>query len=172
MSTLIKTALFFLSCSLYGCGQDEYNDLQHALEVAGKEASSKIEPLPGVQKVEIFEYKQEDLVDPFQIRNLRPANKNEAQPDLDRPRQPLEDFPLDALRMVGTLEKPRQPLSAVIKGPKGTLYPVTIGTRIGQNHGKVTKILINEIEIAELMQDSNGDWIESKAVMSLMENAQ
>lgn len=159
-----------LSLSLTGCGGDPFDDLRAFMDAAGKDGQSKIEPLPQVRQVATFEYQQGDLVDPFLPRNLRPTTgKGGLQPDLNRPRQPLEDFPLDALRLVGSINKPGKPLRAVIKDPKGTLYTVGVGNRIGQNFGIITKINDGGLEIKELTQDSAGEWIESKAVMTLAE---
>ena len=138
---------------------------------AWKDGKSKIEPLPEVKKVDTFEYQQGDLIDPFMARNLRPTGKGGLQPELDRPRQPLEEFPLDALRMVGTLKKPRQPIRAVIKDPKGALHLLQVGGRIGQNYGKVVAIDEGGLEIKELVQDAGGEWAESKAMMSMTEEA-
>lgn len=159
--------LFLLALS--GCGDDGLDDLRAFMDSTGKDGKSKIEPLPEVKKVDTFEYQQGDLIDPFLARNLRPAGKGGLQPDADRPKQPLEEFPLDALRMVGTLKKPHQPIRAVIKDPKGTLYTIQVGGRIGQNYGKVVSIGEDGLEIKELMQDAGGEWIESKAMMSMAE---
>lgn len=161
-----------LCLALAGCGDDGLNDLRAFMESTGKDGSNKIEPLPAVKKVDVFEYQQGALTDPFMTRNLRPTGKGGLQPeDLDRPRQPLEEYPLDALRMVGTMKKPGKPLRAVIKDPKGTLHTVGAGDRIGQNYGKVLKVGEEGLEIKELMQDASGEWIQSQATMSMIEEA-
>lgn len=160
-----------LCLAISGCGDDGFDDLRTFMDAAGKEGKNKIEPLPDVKKIDTFEYQQGDLLDPFMARSLRPAGKGGLQPELDRPKQPLEEFPLDALRMVGTLKKPGQPIRAVIKDPKGALHMIQVGGRIGQNYGKVTVIDESGIEIKELMQDAGGEWAESKAMMSMTEEA-
>jgi type IV pilus assembly protein PilP len=154
---------------LAGCGDDGLDDLRAFMEATGKDGQGKIEPLPEVKKVDTFEYQQGDLLDPFMTRNLRATGKGGVQPDTDRPKQPLEEFPLDAMRMVGTLKKPGQSLRAVIKDPKGTLHTIQVGGRIGQNFGKVIAVSEEGLEIKELMQDAGGEWLESKAMMSMTE---
>lgn len=162
-----------LCLALAGCGDDGFDDLRAFMESTGKDGKNTIEPLPAVKKVDTFEYRQDDLADPFMPRSLRAASKGGLlQPDLDRPKQPLEDFPLDALRLVGTLKKPGSPLRAVVKDPKGTLHTIGVGGRIGQNFGKVTAVSEDGLEITELVQDSGGEWTESKAMMSMTEEAQ
>lgn len=160
-----------LCLTLAGCGDDGFNDLRAFMESTGKDGANKIEPLPEVKKVDTFEYRQDDLTDPFMARNLRPTGKGGLQPDMDRPRQPLEEYPLDAMRMVGTMKKPGKPLRAVIKDPKGTLHMIQVGDRIGQNFGKVTAITEDGLDIKELTQDAGGEWTESKAMMSMTEEA-
>lgn len=165
-------APILLVLALAGCGDDGYDDLRQFMDSTGLDGKTTIEPLPEVKKVETFEYRQDDLSDPFAPRNLRPTGKGGLQPDLDRPRQPLEEYPLDALRLVGTINKPGKPLRGVIKDPKGTLHTVQKGDRIGQNYGKITQIGEEGIDIKELIQDANGEWIETPAMMSMSEPAQ
>ncbi len=167
MKTPLPTLLVLMLLS--GCGGDGHDDLRQFMETTGRDGNNKIEPLPEVKKVDEFEYRQDELSDPFMARNLRPTVKGGLQPDLDRPRQPLEEFPLDALRLVGSINKPGKPLSAIVKDPKGTLHTVKVGNLIGQNFGKIVAITSEGMEIKELLQDSGGEWTESKAVMSLTE---
>lgn len=161
----------FVCLMLSGCSNDGFDDLRAFMEATGKDGGSKIEPLPAVKKVDTFEYPQAELSDPFFARNLRPTGKDGLLPDADRPLEPLEEFPLDALRMVGTLKKPGQAVRAVIKDPKGTLHMIQVGGRIGQNYGKVTAINEDGLEIKELIQDASGEWTASKAMMSMNEEA-
>jgi len=172
---MMKALMLFplmLSLILAGCGDDGFDDLRAFMESTGKDGKNKIEPLPEVKKVDTFEYQPDNLTDPFTARSLRPAGGGGLQPDLDRPKQPLEEFPLDALRLVGTIRKPGTPLRAVISDPRGTLHTVKVGDRIGQNFGKIVAISEDGIDIKELVQDSGGEWTESKAMMSMTEGAQ
>lgn len=155
-----------LALLLAGCNAGGTSDLEQFIKTTGQDGAGQIDPLPVVKQVDTFEYRQDDLTDPFLPRNLRPAGKG-IQPDLARPKQPLEEFPLDALRLVGTLKHPGQSTKAVIRDPKGTLYTIQVGARIGQNYGKVVAIQDHALDIRELMQDGSGEWIESKAVMSM-----
>ena len=165
---LISLGLLNFFLMLGGCQGDRFDDLRSFMDTAGKDGKSKIEPLPEVKPVATFDYQQADLTDPFLPRNLRPTlGKGGLQPDLDRPRQPLEEFPLDALRLAGSISRPGKPMRMVIKDPKGTLHTVGVGSRIGQNFGVISAINEGGLEIKELVQDSAGEWIESKAMMSL-----
>lgn len=159
-----------LSLALSGCGGQDFQDLRDFMASTGRDGNTKLAPLPAIKMTEAFEYKQEALQNPFLPRNLRPTGQDLPEPD--RPKEPLEEFPLDTLRMVGTLEKPGQPIYAVIKQvTKGTLYTVRVGGHIGLNYGKVTAINEDGLEIRELLQDANGEWVASKALMTMTEPA-
>lgn len=166
MKALLVTALT-LPLLLTGCGNDEFDDMRAWMAATGKDGVNKIEPLPQVKHVEAFEYQQADLQDPFMPRSLQPSGKGGLQPDLGRPKQPLEEFPLDSLRMVGTIERAGKPLRAIVKDPKGTLHTVQVGDRIGQNFGTILKVTADGLDIKELVQDGSGEWIQSKANMTL-----
>ncbi len=154
---------------LAGCGKDEFADLRAFLAQAGNGAQQKLEPLPPVKPQEEFKYDPTALPDPFRPRSMKASKGGSGiQPDLTRPKGPLEQDPLDGLHMVGTLYKGSQ-LYALVRRPDNTLYRVTKGDHIGQNFGVITSITESSIEIKEIVQDGAGDWAESKATMALQE---
>lgn len=155
---------------LGGCGQDEYSDLREFK--ASTNASTPpppLEALPDVKPQTTFQFEPGDTPDPFKPRSLKPAKGGGAfQPDLSRPKGPLEQFPLDALRMVGTISKGGQ-LFALVRTPENTLYRVKKGDYMGHNFGLVIRIADAEIELRETVQDGVGDWTETKAALALQE---
>lgn len=154
---------------LAGCGKDEFADLRTFLAQAGKGAQQKLEPLPPVKAQEEFSYDPGELPDPFRPRSMKPSKGGGGiQPDLNRPKGPLEQEPLDSLRMVGTLSKGGR-LYALVRRPDNTLYRVATGDHIGLNFGVILSISESSMEIKEIVQDGAGDWTESKASMALQE---
>ncbi len=154
---------------LAGCAQDEFADLRGFLAESGKGAEQKLEPLPAVKAQEEFTYDPGELPDPFRPRSMKAGKGGGAvQPDLNRPKGPLEQEPLDSLRMVGTIDKGGR-LYALVRRPDGTLYRVTKGDYIGQNFGVILSVTEANIEIKEIVQDGAGDWTESKANLALQE---
>ena len=152
-----------------GCGQDEFSDLRAFMAQAGAGTQQPLEPLPPVKPQETFTYTAGDLPDPFQPRSLKPSKGGNAfQPDLTRPKEPLENYPLDGLRMVGTMKKAGQTF-ALIRTPDNTLYRVKKGDHMGQNFGLVTAIKEASVELRETVQDGVGDWTETKATLALQE---
>lgn len=166
---MMKHAWLLSLVLLGGCAQDEFADLKSFLAQTGQGAQQKLEPLPAVKPQDTFNYDPGELPDPFRPRSMKPSKGGGGiQPDLTRAKGPLEQDPLDGLRMVGTLYKGGQ-LYALIRRPDNTLYRVSKGDHIGQNFGVITSINESSIEIKEIVQDGSGDWTESKASMALQE---
>ena len=156
---------------LAGCSQDQFADLREAMEKAGTGTQPALEPLPPVKPQVVFSYEPGDTPDPFKPRNLKQSKNGGAfQPDLSRPKGPLEQYPLDALRMVGTMSKSGVQYALVrAPAPENTLYRVKRGDFVGQNFGLVISISDASIELRETIQDGVGDWTETKASLALQE---
>lgn len=87
------------------------------------------------------------------------------QPDLERPREPLEAYPLESLKYVGVMM--RKGASFAIILVDGALYQVRAGNYMGQNFGVVTQVSESEVKLKELVQDPAGDWAERESVLML-----
>jgi hypothetical protein len=85
--------------------------------------------------------------------------------DPRRNREPLEEFPLDSLRLVGTLSLRGQQF-ALIKDPTAVVHRVTLGNYLGQNYGKITTIAESEIALREIVPDGFGGFIERPATVA------
>ena len=166
-SRLLMTGL--LGLALTGCGGGDMDDLQQFMAEAGKDMQGKIEPLPQIKPYEPFTYDAFDLPDPFKPRKLSPYGGGNLQPDLTRPKEPLEAYSLETLKMVGTIGKKESGLQAVVATPDRAIYHVRAGNYIGQNFGLVTKITDTEITLKEIVQDSAGDWAERTSTLTLQE---
>ena len=164
-----RLGLILLVISIAGCGSDHLDDLRGFVRDAHKDRKPRIEPLPEVKTYESFVYSAEDGIDPFAQFNLKPRGTSTAggpSPNLHRRKEPLEDYPLDSLKMVGTLSRGNENW-AVIQAPDGTVHRTQIGNHMGQNFGKVLKINDEKVELVELIQDPLGEWIERKASRSI-----
>ena len=162
-------------CSLLACSENPSADLEDYVRTTKSQQKSKIDPLPEFQPYESFAYQAADLRDPFTaptfshtraVTNV-PSN-NGIKPDFDRPAEALEEFPLDSLRMVGTLEQ-RQDQWALINDTDGTIHRVQPGNYAGQNHGKITRITDFEVELTEIVPDGIGGWIERQSSIAISE---
>lgn len=160
-----------LCVALAGCGSDGLDDLREFVQNAHADRKPTVEPVPEIKPYEAFPYGATELTDPFAVANLKPLATPTAQgprPDIQRRREALEEYPLDALKMVGTLARERQRW-AIIIAPDGTVHRAHVGSFMGQNFGKVVKIADEKIDLVELVPSSVGDWVEREASIALAE---
>ena len=167
---LVLTALFTAGCS--GSGTEDLE--AWVKEVRGRQ-NSRIEPLPEFKPYETFLYQAQDLRSPFQPgenRTLKvPGEEPKGsgiRPDVNRVREPLEEYPLDSLRMVGTLEQGGQSW-ALVQTKDGTIHRVQPGNYLGQNYGRITRVTESQIELVEIVPDGLGGWMERPATLALSE---
>jgi len=165
-------SILLITILLAGCGGEEFQDLRDFVKNAGADMRGKVEPPPDIKPYEPFTYENDTaLPDPFKPRkpDARGANRGgQNQPNLDRPKEELEDFPLESLKMVGYLSQ-RNVGHAVIRSGEGRVYRVKAGNYIGQNFGQITSVTEAEVKIKEMVQDSAGDWTERESILQLVE---
>ena len=171
----------FLALSLVvlgGCSSSEFSDLQDYVDEVKANSKGRIPPLPEFVPAKSFEYAAADMGDPFMSWTSKAAlsareeqeqnNVSGLQPDLGRRREPLEAFPLDTLRMVGTIEM--QGLrSALVQSPDGLVSRVVPGNYLGQNYGQVLGVNQDKIELMEIVSDGLGSWVERPASLAIVE---
>ncbi len=171
MFRLGVTALIF---SLLACSNnDGLGDLRAFTDAERAKKPSEIEPLPKLKPTEVFQYTASSIVSPFSEENVLPEIKATLEispilPDQDRIRQPLEYFPLDSLRMVGTLEQYGQTF-AVIFAPDDTVHSVSKGHYAGIQLGEIIEVLESEIVLEETVKLKNGRWEKRKVSLALIE---
>jgi type IV pilus assembly protein PilP len=167
-----RAILLAAACvTLASCGGEQYSDLKQFVKDSENLPRGRIPPLPEVKPYEPFPYNAYDLADPFKPRKLEPpktAAGGGIQPDLTRRKEPLEAYPLENLRMVGTLHQSKITY-ALVKSPDNNLFRVKPGNYVGQNFGLITDITESNIRLKEIVQDSGGDWTERVSTLTLIE---
>lgn len=156
---------------LAGCGGGAYKDLEQFVKDSGQGLRGRVEPLPEVKPYEAFTYSAFDLPDPFKPRKIEAkgvAGGGGLRPDFSRRKEPLETFPLESLKMVGTLQQAKDTY-ALVKAPDNTLFRVRAGNYLGQNFGQITEISESEVKLKEIVQDTGGDWTERTSSLLLEE---
>lgn len=163
-----------LALLLVACTGEEFGDLKAELKDKTKDMRGRIEPLPVVKPYEPVPYKAFDQPDPFSTAKIELVTKSAGtggggglKPDLNRPKEPLEAYPLESLKMVGVLQQKRASY-ALVKADTG-LYRVGVGNYMGQNFGLITGITDSQIQLRELIQDAVGDWTERQSTLQLQE---
>jgi type IV pilus assembly protein PilP len=157
--------------ALAGCSQSESPQQWVAREKAKKGAP--LAPLPVIKTFEVFLYKDQDLRDPFglSLEEQDQANTSGPHPDQNRPREPLESFPLDGLKMSGTLGSSKS-MEGLLRDPDGVVHRVRVGNYIGQNYGRIIGIDEDHIDLVELVTNGAGGWMERQAKISLGDTKQ
>jgi type IV pilus assembly protein PilP len=151
-----------------GCSSDT-DELQARITEVRSRPGGRIEPLPEVKPYETFTYAAASLRSPF-IQGM-PASANTAggiRPDPNRPREFLEQFSLDTLRMVGTLRLQGRTYG-LIQTQDGLVHRVLPGNRVGQSDGRITAIEEGKISLTEIVTDGMGGFIERPAAIALSE---
>jgi type IV pilus assembly protein PilP len=167
----LNSKLFCLGAgilTLVSCGGNDGDDLDRFMADAAKTMNTKVEPLPQVQPYVPLQFNVDGTIsDPFRPRKV--ASTGTFQPNLNRPKEPLEAFPLENLKYVGALSKSKLTF-ALIKTPDNTIQQVKIGNYLGTNYGLVTSINDSEVTLKEIIQDElSGDWVERISSLSLQE---
>jgi type IV pilus assembly protein PilP len=141
------------------------------MEQSAQGLKGQVKPLPEIKPSIIAAYETASLIDPFSQSKIEPERKQGGGggvgPDLDRRKEPLEQFPLDSLAMVGVLQQGKVAY-ALIKAD-ATLHRVRSGNYMGQNFGVITAIADDGITLKEIVQDSDGEWVERTSTLQLLE---
>ncbi len=170
---LMRLLVLAATTALSACaGQQE--ELQAWMEQQRKEVKPSVTPLAAPKRFDPEPYRTSEAVEPFSAQKLTVALKQESrQPnsllasELNRRREPLEGYPLDAMSMVGSIIKGGKP-QALLR-VDNLLYQVKAGDYLGQNYGRVTRISETEVSLREVVQDAAGEWIERPATLQLQE---
>lgn len=169
--TLAQMPALVLALALTGCGIGGTDDLEAFTEEVRARPPVPLEPLPEIPPVDTFVYEPDGRRDPFVMddRSLQAATPQTAggiAPDPLRSKEELEQYALDSLRMVGTLEQD-ETRWALITTPDGILHRVRVGNYLGQNNGQIIRIDPAQIELTEIVGDGTGHWQERQTSIAL-----
>jgi type IV pilus assembly protein PilP len=161
--------LAIAAVGLAGCGAG-MDDLDSYINEVKARPGGRIEPLPEITPYEVFTYvaDAEGMRSPFVPDTPQAAGPaaGGTSPDPDRPAEFLESFPLDTLRMVGTLDI-NETVYGLVQTSDGLIHRVVPGNYMGQNDGRVTDITESEIVLVEIISDGIGGYIERDAAIGL-----
>jgi type IV pilus assembly protein PilP len=142
-------------------------DLTRFIETTQKEPGGRVEPLPEVKPYEAYTYADQNLRSPFVPGGSGGANAG-LRPDSHRNREYLEQFSLDTLKMVGTLNLGGSHYG-LVQTKDGRVHRVVVGEHVGTNDGKITDISASKIALVEIIPDGLGGYIERPAALALNE---
>lgn len=166
-----------LSAGLAGCGDSGVQEVKQWMDDVRRQTPTVVSKISEPKKFTPFTYNNKNEVDPYNPAKLSVAlarqqadSRNSLKPDLERRKEPLEAFPLDTVRMVGTLQRPG--LNHALLQVEKTVFQAKVGHYVGQNFGIITRITDTEVHIRELVRDPAGEWSERQAKLELQENKQ
>jgi type IV pilus assembly protein PilP len=164
--------LVLVMIGLTACGSDN-DDLDEYINRVKATPGGYIPPLPEITPYEVFTYvaDAEGTRSPFVPDTPAITTTGRGggiSPDSDRSREFLEGFPLDTLRMVGTL-RVGETRYGLVQTSDGLIHRVVPGNYLGQNDGQINNINEAEIELVEIISDGIGGYIERDAAVSLFD---
>lgn len=159
------------AATLAACGRGQ-DDLRAYIDEVKARPGGRIEPLPQIQPAPSFVYAPGNRRSPFMpdTPQQRVGSNPDAVegPDPNRPREFLEQFPLDTLAMVGTLASPTRNASfGLVQTADGRIHRVAVGNHMGQNYGRIMSITDSEIQLVEIISDGLGGYLERPAAIGL-----
>lgn len=171
-----KALGFVIVCSalITACSSYDMGDLKEYVASVKARPAGRIPPLPTFETYVSVPYAASNLRDPFMpFMEIAEPTATPTQPSNIRPPsthkpEPLEKFPLDALKYVGLLER-RGERWGIIVAPDKLVHHVKVGDYLGENNGRVTSISETKIELMETVSNGMGGWIERPAAISVVE---
>ena len=164
--------LLLIALLLSACGGEEFQDLRDFVKNSGADLRGKVDPPPEIKPYEPLSYDNSlALPDPFKPRKPETRGGGYAglnQPDMDRRKEALEEFPLESLKMVGFLFRGKVGY-AIVRSTDTKLHRVVAGNYLGQNFGQIISVTDAEVKIKEMVQDGAGDWAERISSLQLLE---
>lgn len=160
-----------LAVILAGCGDEQHQELRSWMRQQEQSMRGRIDPLPKVLPYEPLVYDVGGAFDPFSSLKAKVVGdrKGASLPDTNRPREPLEDFPIETLKLVGIFQDKSRLIGQVMANGRG--YQVKVGNYIGQNFGRVVRIVTAKNEervvVKELVKDADDQWVERESELLL-----
>jgi len=115
---------------------------------APKISNAASQPIP-----DNYSYSSVGKRDPF--RPFYVDQESEAEAHHDKNLSELQNYELDQLRLVAILSGTSQP-EAMFEDPQTIGHTVHVGSPIGKNNGRVSKIKKDEVDIIEESRDLSG----------------
>lgn len=139
-------------------------DLQQFIQQTEQQPGGHVEPLPEIKPYETYVYDDQGLRSPFVPSQA--TGFNSVRPDSKRPREFLEQFSLDTLRMVGTI-RIAGTMYGLVQTKDGIVHRVTAGNYMGQNDGRISDISPSKIDLTEIVPDGLGGYMKRPAALGL-----
>lgn len=167
--TVVTLAGLLAACSR----NNSFQDLEQYVQEVQARPGAEVEPVPVFEAYEAFTYSAASLRSPFDVPVvvLQSAGSTPAEdvvPDLQRIREPLEEYALSELAMVGMLERDGR-YQALVRDTVGRVSRVSVGNYLGRNHGRIVTISPTQIDVLEIVPSGDGGWVERPQSLTLVQ---
>lgn len=163
----LHRALLFCPLLLLGCAAEEHQDLREWMRQEAKGMKGKVAPLPEIKAFPVVAYETETLTPPFAAGKIitLEAVADKSAPDRVRPKQPLEIFPIEDLKVVGVITAGAVPYALIQTPAPNKPKHVRVGEYMGRSFGKITAITQDGITVLETVKDASGAWVEQERML-------
>ncbi|SDX14901.1 type IV pilus assembly protein PilP [Thiocapsa roseopersicina] len=168
-SACVSGTMVLMALLSWGCDRSGTQELRSYVDEVRARPPGPIEPLPEIQPVDAFVFEPDGRRDPFVMDTQTAAAAgadNSLAPDPLRPKEELESYPLDSLRMVGTVQQ-QETRWALVRTREGLVYRVRVGNHLGMNNGQIVDITDDAVRLTEIVSEIPGDWRERSAELKL-----
>lgn len=154
-----------LALVLTACGGgSSYPDLDKYMAETKARPAGHIQPIPAFTAYKAFVYGASGLRNPFQppveVKEItRLQRLATVKPDFNRPKEFLEQFTIDSLFMVGTVQM-QGTLWALMQDSEGSVHRVRMGNFLGKNHGRIVELTENYVSVIEIVSNAPDVWVE------------
>lgn len=169
---LYRIVLPAVALLMVGCARSDMTDLDAFMDEKRARPGGVIEPIPSFKAYEAFAYAATTMRSPFdrpiEVREItRTEAASAVKPEVERPREYLEQFTLDSLVMVGRLERNGNTWT-LIRDPNGGIHRVQLGSFLGRDHGKIVEMGETYVAVVEIVSDGTQDgWVERPRTIEL-----
>lgn len=163
---------------LPGCEDASHTDIKQWMDETSRSMKEGVPPLPELKPFPAVSYDgSTQKSDPFSAARIEPERKDSGvnKPDFDRPREQLENYPMESIKFIGLVNKTVNGKRHAVVQAESVLFQVTKGNYMGQNFGRIVDITNSEIVLKELLQDPSGqtgDWVEIQTKLELQAGAE
>ncbi len=165
---LVAFAVFLTACT-----SNDYSDLSSFMAEVKAKPIGQIEPIPTFIPYEPFDYSVSQMRSPFDrpvtIENLVqlfPVSSIEPEPN--RVKEFLEQFSIESINMVGTIEQKGQRW-ALIDDNNGNVHFVKEGNYLGKDHGMIRVVSERHVQLMEIIANGVSGWVERPRTIELVE---
>jgi type IV pilus assembly protein PilP len=160
MSLVLSVAVL----SMTGCS-DRIGMAEQAMTDIRNQPAQPIEPPPKAELVEDFVYSASSQRSPFlppSLVNVQGPTTpiDGVRPDINRIKEPLEQYELSQLVFRGVVISPEGQRYALIQRPDGSVASVKVGDYLGLNDGRIVEITPTQVNLIEIVPDSRAGFVE------------